>query len=176
MSERFTPSADELRRLTEHLHYEVQMTFDLAVLLTGSHVPNLLVRNAMVETFPMHVRQLVDFFWKERSSNRKGERDAFAADYFDPGEWAMLRPERPPELGAVWVKVGWGIVHLTYGRANVTPEEKLWQPLAICRVLVPVVRCFIDNVDPAKLDPEWFDAMRLCIDRFSSRVLPGSGR
>lgn len=168
MTNRFTPSDDELRLLTEHLYYEVQMTFDLSVLLATSHIPNPLVRNAMVETFPMHVRQLIDFFWRERSSNPKAERDAFAADYFDPGEWAALRPERPADLDAVWEKVGWGIVHLTYGRANVTPEQKEWRPLLICQALAPVVRCFIDNVDPAKLDPEWFDPLRQCIDRFSS--------
>jgi hypothetical protein len=59
-----------------------------------------------------------------------------------------------------------GVVHLTYGRANVTPEQKEWRPLAICQSLAPVVRCFVENVDPAKLDPEWFDPMRKCIDRF----------
>jgi hypothetical protein len=57
-----------------------------------------------------------------------------------------------------------GVVHLTYGRANVTPEQKEWRPLAICQSLAPVVRCFVENVDPAKLDPEWFDPMRKCID------------
>jgi hypothetical protein len=168
MSNRFTPTAGELRLLTEHLFYEVQMTFDLAMLLVSSHVPNVLVRNAMVETFPMHVRQLTEFFWNERSSNPKAERDAFAADYFNPGEWASLRPECPADLDAVWEKVGWGIVHLTYGRANVTPEQKEWRPLEICQALAPVVRCFVENVDPAKLDAEWFDPMRKCIDRFTA--------
>lgn len=168
MSDRFTPSDDELRLLTEHLCYEVQMTFDLAMLLVSSHVPNQLVQNSMVETFPMHVRQLTEFFWNERSSNSKAERDAFAADYFDTGEWAALRPECPPDLSAVWEKVGWGVVHLTYRRANVTPRQKEWRPLLICEALAPVVRCFIDYVDPAKLNPEWFGLMQLCVDRFSA--------
>jgi len=169
MSDRFTPSDDELRLLTEHLCYEVQMTFDLAMLLASLQVPRRpLMHNAMVESFPMHVRQLTDFFWKGRSSNPKAERDAFASDYFGHGEWTALRPECPPELDAVWEKVGWGIVHLTYGRANVTPQEKEWRPLLICQALAPAVRCFIDNVDPAKMDPEWFDPMRQCIDRFSA--------
>lgn len=168
MGRRFTPSDDELALLTEHLCYELQMTFDLALQLAALRTPRALMHNAMVETYPMHVRQLIDFFWKERSSNPKSERDAFAADYFDPGEWAALRPECPAELEVVWEKVGWGIVHLTYGRANVTPEQKEWRPLLISHALLPVVRCFIDNVDPAKLDPEWFAAMQQCIDRFSA--------
>jgi hypothetical protein len=83
------------------------MTFDLAGLLASSHVPNVLVRNAMVETFPVHVRQLTDFFWKGRSSTPRVNPVACAADYFDPGEWAALRPEKPADLDAVLAKVGW---------------------------------------------------------------------
>jgi hypothetical protein len=98
----------------------------------------------------------------------QAERDAFAADYFDAGEWAGLRPECPAELDAVWTKVGWGVVHLTYSRANVTPQEKLWKPLSICSALAPAVECFVDNVDPAKLDPAWFREIRACLNRFSA--------
>lgn len=168
MSEPFVPSAKELRLLTEHLWYEVQMTFDLVLVLATSTVHHPLVKNAMVETFPMHVRQLCDFFWNERSPKSKAQRDAFAADYFDPGEWARLRPECPAVLDAVRTKVGWGIVHLTYGRANVTQEQKEWRPAEICCALLPVVRCFINNVDRTKLDPRAFDEIGPCVERFSS--------
>jgi hypothetical protein len=86
----FTPSADELRLLTEHLYYEIQMTFDLADVLVFATPPvrplDQLVRNALLEAFTIHVRQLIDFFWSKRSSGRTVTlRDAYAADYFEPG-------------------------------------------------------------------------------------------
>ena len=165
------PNANDLRLLSEHLYYEVQMTFELAVITLATYqFIHPLTRNAQVEALPMHVRQLVDFFWKERSSNPRYERDAFAADYFEPGEWANLQPERPELLGEVWEKAGWGVAHLTYGRANVTPEQKLWEPVTICRALAPVVLCFVDNVERSKLNPAWFDSIRPCVERFLAMV------
>jgi hypothetical protein len=167
MADPFTPSEEDVSLLSEHLYYELLMTFDLAIYLAAkSGRSRMHVHNAMVEAFPMHVRQLIDFFWGKRSTNPKYQRDAFAADYFEPGEWADLRPEWPDGLRDVSSKVGWGVVHLTYDRAHVTPEEKLWNQSAICDLLLPVVRCFVDNVDPAKLDPEWFRHMRSCVDRY----------
>jgi hypothetical protein len=162
-----TPSEEDLRLLSEHLHYEIQMTFDLAsVVLTGGYATaHPILRNAMVEAFTIHVRQLIDFFWSGRT--RRNPRDAFAADYFDSHEWVSIRPNRPRELGEdLWQKVGWGVVHLTYGRAHVTAEQKEWRPVEICVALTPAVLCFVDNVDPSKLDPAWFDHVRPCVERF----------
>lgn len=52
--------------------------------------------------------------------------DALAADYFPPGEWARLRPERPQILNdALRRRVGWGVAHLTYGRASARGEVDL---------------------------------------------------
>jgi len=59
-------------------------------------------------------------------------------------------------------------VHLTYKRANATPQDKVWDQIAICEALAPIVRCFLDNVDQSKLDPEWFAEMRRCMDIFSA--------
>jgi hypothetical protein len=153
----WTPTDDDLRMLTEHLFYEVQMTFHLAAVLhsTQGTVLDQLVRNAQIEAFTIHVRQLIDFFWMERS--RKGKkRDAFAADYFAPGEWVNIRPQRSDVLNeALRHKVGWGVAHLTYGRARSTVQDKQWQPIALACALAPAVICFADNVDHAKLDGDW---------------------
>jgi len=172
-TEPFTPSAEDLRKLAEHLFYEVQMAFDLTVVTfaTRAHVHGL-TYNAEVEALPLHVRQLTDFFWGTRRRTPRHERDAFAADYFAPGEWAKLRPERPALLHEVRTKAGWGIAHLTYGRAHVTQEEKTWQPAAICHALAPVVLSFVGNVDRSQLDPQWFDAIRPCVERFLAAVKP----
>jgi hypothetical protein len=175
--ELFAPSDADLHELSEHLYYEVMMTFDLADVLNAAFVmpggpPQAhLVRNALLEAFTIHVRQLVDFFWSERSLKWKlTQRGAYAADYFDPGEWKRLRPTRPQALDRVLTgKVGWGVAHLTYPRAHVTPTQKQWEPLKMCAALELAVRCFVDNVDPAKFDPQWFPHIEPCLDRFKAK-------
>ena len=129
MANGYTPSDDDLRRLSEHLCYEVEMTFHLADWLNEFAQPwSFPAHNAVLEAWTIHLRQLIDFFWP------KGERrvvegipDAIAADFFEEGEWERLCPERPEVLSeAIRKKIGWGVVHLTYGRAWSKPEDKLW--------------------------------------------------
>jgi hypothetical protein len=66
-------------------------------------------------------------------------------------------------------KVGWGVAHLTYSRARSTQLHKQWQPVTMSAALAPVVRCFIENVDAAKLDPQWFVRIEPCVDRFEAK-------
>jgi hypothetical protein len=151
----FTPSGQDIRLLSEHLHYEVWMTFELARLLTLRQMSagSQAIQNAELEAFTIHVRQLYDFLWGDRST-KPSSTDAFAADYFSAGEWARLRPAPPAILDkALRKKVGWGVAHLTYGRANSTFADKEWVPIKLAQAFAPAVICFADNVDPALLDP-----------------------
>jgi hypothetical protein len=161
------PSADDLRLLSEHLFYEVAMTFHLAGFLaaTAGTVLDQLARNAQIEALTIHVRQLHDFLWRDRAAD--SGHDAFAADYYVPGEWAKLRPDRPAILDSPLLrKVGWGVAHLTYGRARSTVEDKQWDVIGMARALAPAVVSFADNVDPAKLDPRYLDAIRPLAEQF----------
>jgi hypothetical protein len=158
----WTPSEDDLRLLSEHLQYEVMMTFGLARLLveTQGTMLNQLAHNAEIEAFTIHVRQLIDFLWTDREERPKST-DAFASDYFAAGEWAKLRPERPAILSeALHRKVGWGVAHLTYGRAGITLQEKQWNPIALAQALAPAVICFADNVDRGKLEAKYLDDIK----------------
>jgi hypothetical protein len=157
-----TPSAADLRLLSEHLQYEVMMTFGLARFLveTQGTVLNQLMSNAEIEAFTIHVRQLIDFLWTDRPAPSKST-DAFASDYFALGEWAKLRPERPAILNeALRRKVGWGVAHLTYDRAHSTVQDKQWQPIALAQALAPAVICFVDNVDAGKLEARYLADLR----------------
>jgi hypothetical protein len=167
----FTPTPDDLRQLSEHLAYEVQTTFDLAaalIAISGKPHASMVVRSALLESFTIHVRQLVGFLWGERPAQQT-EPAAYAADYYAPEEWARIRPTRPPELDPVESsKVGPGGAHLTYRHGPTMPDEREWSPIKICTALDPAIRCFIDNVDRAKLDPAWFDLIRPRLDNFES--------
>jgi hypothetical protein len=85
--------------LSEHLFYEVEMTFCLAALLVSRQGmgSDQATHNARVETFPIHIRQLIDFLWMEKPRYGK-QRLLFASDYFAAGKWVKIRPERPDVL------------------------------------------------------------------------------
>jgi hypothetical protein len=166
----FTPSTQDIRLLSEHLYYEMEMTFRLALglAMTRGTVRNQTERNALLEAFTIHVRQMIDFLWGDRSE-KPSSTDAFAADYFAPGEWAKLRPGRPAILDTtLWRKVGWGVAHLTYRRGRVTLQEKRWDTIALARALAPAVICFAENVDPAKLEPQHLSLLK----PYAESVLP----
>jgi hypothetical protein len=149
--------------LTEHLFYEIQMTFFLAAQLdspTGSRLDASL-RNAQIEAFGLHLRQLTEFFWGEPDRDRD-ERHAFAADYFSEGEWARVRPQLPSILvpdGATFPRLG-------YGHAWVRPGDKVWDLVTQAFAIAPVVKQFADTVDHSQFTAGYVSGMRICAEMF----------
>jgi hypothetical protein len=167
----FTPTDDDLRLLSEHLCYEVEMTYSLAAWMVAHRGEgDQLAANAVLESFTIHLRQLIDFFWPENPRRSGDAPDALASDFFEEGEWERLRPERPEILSeAIRKKVGWGVAHLTYGRARAKPEDKEWAFVALAHALAPAVIAFVDNVEPRKLVPEEVERMKTCAEAWGGQ-------
>jgi hypothetical protein len=166
-SKRWSPDAVELELLTEQLFYEVQMTFFLAGQLdtpTGSRL-DVSLRNAQIEACAAHLRQLVYFFWGERPRSAD-EPVAFAADYFEEGEWAQLRPALPAILDkALRDRVGFR--KLAYDRTWAPPADQLWDVVSQAFALVAVIVRFAEVVDHGKLAPGYVNGMKICAEVFT---------
>jgi hypothetical protein len=160
---RWTPDATDRQGLTEHLFYEIQMTFFLAAQLdtpTGSRL-DVSLRNAQIEAFTLHLRQLTGFFWGE--PGRTGEqRHAYAADYFPDGTWARLRPELPAILAAE----GSAFPRLSYAEQWVRPADKVWDLVTQAFAIAPVVMRFADTVDHSQFTSGYVNGMRICAEMF----------
>jgi hypothetical protein len=167
----FSPTADDLRMLSEHLCYEVDMTYGSAAWMLGMAAnADPVSQNAVLESFTIHLRQLIDFFWPENPRRSGDTPDAVAADFFDEGEWESLCPERPEILSeAIRKKIGWGVAHLTYGRARAKPEDKPWQFVALAHALAPAILAFVDNVDKTKLNPDDVERMKTHAEAWGGR-------
>jgi hypothetical protein len=121
-------------------------------------------RNASIESFAIHVRNVVAFLYNLKG---RGSGDHhFADDYVtDIGAYRKARPRRPPALERDVVdRIHKQVAHLNYARAGYAPEERLWLYDDICLAFAPVVRSFLSYVDPAKVSPEFVDQVQ--------RVLP----
>jgi hypothetical protein len=101
--------ADEELRLfaEEHLAYEIAMLGALPgeimkrdAMLVPSDSSGDAVLNGLVESFAVHARVVVDFFYRERPPARFPD-DAVARDYFhdDPARWPI--PEKTAEVTMV---------------------------------------------------------------------------
>jgi hypothetical protein len=166
---RWTPDAADRQGLTEHLFYEVQMTFFLAAQLatpTGSRL-DVSLRNAEVEAFTLHLRQLTEFFWGEAPRDRD-KRYAYAADYFPEGQWDRLRPELP----SVLTPDGPGFPRLGYEQAWTRPADKVWDLVTQAFALAPVVMRFADTVDHSQFTQGYVNGMRICAEMFLNGQRP----
>lgn len=143
------------------------MTFFLAAQLaapTGSRLDASL-RNAQIEAFTFHIRQLSEFFWGDPPPPRdRHEREAFASDYFPEGEWDRLRPELPPIIAKT---VGApDASRLTYSNAWTRPADVLWDVVTQAFALAPIVMRFADAVDRTQFTQGYVNGMRVCAEMF----------
>lgn len=144
---------DELRRVSEHLHYEVQMLLGSAQGLDSETKAKGTLHNALVESFAIHLRNMLDFLWPDKPK-RKSDW-VIAADFFpSPSDWEKLRPEISQPLLDSRVRAAKEIAPLTYARLAVDPEQKGWDVRQIANEVTQVVEKFIRHVPMQFLGPK----------------------
>jgi len=141
----------ELKKASGHLYYEIEMFIGCAQELAKGAHNNRTVANALLESFTIHARAILDFLYASESAR---EDDVIAEDFFDePCVWHSVRPEKTTLLDSIHKRVGKEIAHLTYTRQEVTPEAKKWHYLRIYHDVAKVLQPFLEKVPQSKLDP-----------------------
>jgi hypothetical protein len=136
-------TTEELKEVSNHLNYEFIMLNSLANGLASGIGGQGPLQNALLESFAIHVRALIDFLYSKQPKN-----DAvIAEDYFNhPEEWVRLRPDSSDILEKARKRAHKEIVHLTYERLKVTPEMKPWHYLEIRDEINKIMNLFLTNV------------------------------
>src|SRR5204862_6642797 len=93
-------------------------------LMNRHHEDDPVVQNALLESFGVHNRNLIDFLWLDRPMK---DTDAIARDWIEGWE----PPEMSERLANVKDRVGKEMVHLSYNRLDVPEDEKGWTVLGI---------------------------------------------
>ena len=115
---------DELIKASEHLTYEYSMLLAVTEALSAGRVLNQFLKNALLESFAIHFRALVDFLYPP--ANARSD-DMAAEDFFDDQtRWSEMRPTISPILDRGRRRAHKEIAHLTYARLTVTKSEKEW--------------------------------------------------
>lgn len=142
------PSPDRLHRFAEeHLLYEAAMLYMVTgKLMNRHHEDDAVLRNALLESFGIHNRNLIDFLWLDRPMK---DTDAVARDWIEGWE----APKMSERLTNVKDRVGKEMVHLSYNRLDVAEDQKGWTVLGIGPEVIGAFVKFATEV-PDELVPE----------------------
>lgn len=137
----------------EHLAYEISMLRDCAVLLNYSSTglaPALQcqLRNALLESFAIHVRNLVDFLYPTNVHFN----DVLADDYFEGQSRPSNFPSLPSVLDEARKRAHKQVSHLTAERLAGTQPGKQWPLGEIVKATIGVLLEFTRAAAATKLD------------------------
>ena len=139
-----------LRGASDCLHYEIEMLTTLARELSTGIAGQVVIHNALVESFVIHARVLLYFLYAECPR----PDDVIAKDFLPaPDEWAKIRSPKTELLQTVHRRVGKEAAHLTYARLQVTPETKGWEFLQIEKDIGTALSRFLEMVPKSLLGP-----------------------
>lgn len=127
---------------------------DLALGEKNYRLFDLTTRNALLESFAVHARALLDFLYAPASTR---EDDALAKHYVQ--DWDPPPLQAP--LDVLRGRVGKEIAHLTYGRLSVTEATKGWSFPAVWNELALVIDDFAARVPSELGEPHVIRRLRV---------------
>lgn len=147
----------------EHVAYEVDMFFGMVGVLTRPSVIGApspaeanRLKNAVIEVFAIHLRNLIDFLYLERPH----PTDVVAADFCATGVWEAARPPITNSLEAARVRANKEVAHLTSRRIAGAPPEKAWDPQSIVAEIRPLLQLVVSKAEATRLSPHVAAAIR----------------
>ena len=159
-------SVEELKGVSNHLRYEVDMLLSSAKgIASGVFGGGNTVANAMLEAFVLHLRTVTDFLYP-RGRHVKDD-DVLASDFFDSAvQWCKIRDkqigkELRESLESARDRADKEMAHLTYSRLKVTLAEKGWPYVKIANDAWEAIKVFINNVPKEKLGSDWLEGPKL---------------
>lgn len=131
----------------EHLLYEMQIFRWVAENLPRE---NGFLLSGLLESFAIHFRNLVDFFYAQPLNAR--DDDLIAADFFDPPSAWNLGPI-PASLSHARERANKEISHITYKRKGQADPTKPWPVSDLFNEVQSVAQKFSAGASPNKLHP-----------------------
>jgi hypothetical protein len=135
-------SRQELIDAAEHVCYEIWMLHHMGRALAYGLPGNGPILNAFINSFAIHVRNLVDFLY-EKKPNKKP--DAILAEHYmaNGQDWAKMRPALTKKLKDAKIRCDKQVAHLTTRRQ----KKESWNFAEIVRELHSPLAKFVNSID-----------------------------
>lgn len=126
----------------EHLMRKLTMPWEMAAMLPGRKAST--ETSASVESSSIHLRSLIDFFYRPRNGD-----DVTALDFLNGGiHWKPAEPQLFTDAHARAYKE---LNHLTQFRKSGSPKDKDWDTAKLLEAIDTVARDFVVKASPKKL-------------------------
>jgi len=126
----------------EHLLHELTMLWELAQTLPRRKAST--ETSALVESFGIHLRNLIDFFYRPGRLD-----DVTAQDFLDAT--TVWNPSEPASLTNAHRRANKELSHLTQTRKSGTPPEKEWDTIGLAREIEAIAKDFAAKASDRKL-------------------------
>lgn len=137
---------DELREASNHLYYEYTMLRQLAV---SPDPRSNVLRNAILESRAIHLRNLADFFYGHPEVD-----DESARHFFDEGVWQELSKKMSARLEEAKRRANKEVAHMTYRRTTNANNKFRWEA-SLGEEIESVMKTFLREVDRSLLGSRW---------------------
>ena len=134
---------EELKKAPEAVSYEMDMLTTTSNKLAFAGQTDEVVYYALVESFVLHARVLIDFLYPDNPKNDH----IIAGDFFSSvAEWEKKRPDIPEILKETRVRAHKQAAHLSYDRlSKYTGPEKVWAHIEIANEIIKVFNVFVKS-------------------------------
>lgn len=133
-----------------HLSYEIEM-FVLSYEKLKNGNLNQYENNATLEVLLIHARCLLDFLYPPESKHKD---DVIIDNFFDNNDFKKIMPKSLNISNYLRRRTGKEIVHLTYNRLEIDPEQKKWNFQEIHDQIISVLNIFFNLLPKERRD--WF--------------------
>lgn len=135
----------------EHLMHELSMLWEMAQILP--HRKAGAETSAFVESFCIHLRNLIDFFYRPAKMD-----DVTAQDFLNPStDW---KPTEPSLLTNAHNRANKELNHLTQQRKSGASKDKEWDTATLLNEIDSVAKDFADHASPNKLHAKVFEFLK----------------
>jgi len=133
-------TVEELKNALESLKYEVWMLWSLANILATDNQDKGVIHNALLESFLIHARILIEFLYK----NQPYKDTVRASQYFtSDSPWKSIRPPKTELLEKTEKDAHKYLAHLTYTRLQ---RKRKWPCIKIANDIKAVLQVFYENL------------------------------
>ncbi len=140
----------------EHLYYEVWMLYGVTQMLQRG-TTNLYIYNALLESFVVHASTILDFFYKPQINPNEAKAVHYVSD---PREWEKVLLPYNQHFKEFNVKRNQWVMHLSYKRLDVKPQDKRWGAFKITEQIRALFDEFLRLADPQLMHPKLYDLQR----------------
>ena len=169
--------SEELREQSKHLLYEIQMLFALGRYCATGELDEavapldnagLPARNAVIEAFEIHARQVIEFLTHQRNGRRATARDWATG-------WSVPKATTR-ELQQLRGAFSERVAHLSWKRSGFTGDEQLVMTHEIERKLQPLLLRFLEEADPETLCAGFTNETRAALSTGEDQITTPASR